>query len=80
MVSVAWFCGGWAMFQWCFGLVVEQSGDHSVIVIWERSGADSVTVGMGRPGGVGVGIANGWSASVRDGAIRDFLDMVSCII
>ncbi|GKB80473.1 RNA-directed DNA polymerase, eukaryota, reverse transcriptase zinc-binding domain protein, partial [Tanacetum coccineum] len=38
----------------------ERSGDHSVIVDWERSGAGGVTVRMGRPDGVGVGIANGW--------------------
>ncbi|GJU71853.1 hypothetical protein Tco_1263258 [Tanacetum coccineum] len=60
MVSVAWFCGGCALFQWCFGSVVERSGDHSVIGVWEMSGAGDVTVGMGRPDGVGVGIADGW--------------------
>ncbi|GJV05748.1 RNA-directed DNA polymerase, eukaryota, reverse transcriptase zinc-binding domain protein [Tanacetum coccineum] len=60
MVLVAWFCGGWALFQCCFSLVVERSGDHSVIVDWERSGAGGVTVRMGRPGGVGVRIVDGW--------------------
>ncbi|GKC58215.1 hypothetical protein Tco_1085813, partial [Tanacetum coccineum] len=49
MVSVAWFCGGCALFQWCFGSVVERSGDHSVIGVWEMSGAGDVTVGMRRP-------------------------------
>nr|GEV00633.1 hypothetical protein [Tanacetum cinerariifolium] len=60
MVSVAWFCGGWALFQSCFGSVIERSDDHSVIVVWERSDAGGVTVEMWRPDGVGVEIADGW--------------------